>query len=97
MTVAIRDIMHSIRELPVPDRATVAVELMGHLSTVLTRSQLTKLMADVREETERVQAEPPARERAVADRPDARVTVGARATAGVGQAGRGEFRSRELL
>ena len=114
---AIRDIMHTIRELTVPDRATLAVGLLGHLATQMNRSQMAKLMGELQEEVVRVQDVPPARqrdaessdaapkERAVrpresAGRADAREGVGMRASGsheGVGQAGRGEFRSRELL
>jgi hypothetical protein len=62
----IRDIMHKIQELTVPDRATVALGLMGHLATLMNRSQMEKLMAQLAEEVERVQDVPPKRN---ADRP----------------------------
>jgi hypothetical protein len=76
---AIREVMHRIRELTVPDRATVAVGLIGHLATLMNRSQMTKLLDELREQAERVQDVPPTRQR---DMP-----------ADVGQEGRGEFRS----
>ena len=60
---AIRDIMHQIRELTVPDRATLALGLVGHLATMMNRSQMTKLMAQLQEEAERVQDVPPSRQR----------------------------------
>jgi hypothetical protein len=59
---AIRDIMHQIRDrLTVPDRATLAVGLVGHLATLMNRSQMEKLMAQLVEEAERVQDVPPKR------------------------------------
>lgn len=154
---AIRDIMHQIRELTVPDRATLAVGLVGHLAAMMNRSQMTKLMKQLQEEAERVQDVPPSRQREnlskaeAGDAPDrgtdrdnagvratgstkrhgdileAQVTKGARDSRdraadpagheagprgsgerkgsdagagnrqGVGQAGRGEFRSGRLL
>lgn len=60
---AIRDIMHQIRELTVPDRATLAVGLVGHLATMMNRSQMAKLMKQLQEEAERVQDVPPSRQR----------------------------------
>ncbi|HSK19598.1 MAG TPA: hypothetical protein VK912_10665 [Longimicrobiales bacterium] len=60
---AIRDIMHQIRELTVPDRATLALGLVGHLATMMNRSQMTKLMGQLQEEAERVQDVPPNRQR----------------------------------
>ncbi|HEX6133611.1 MAG TPA: hypothetical protein VFZ24_06600 [Longimicrobiales bacterium] len=60
---AIRDIMHQIRELTVPDRATLAVGLVGHLATMMNRAQMTKLMGELQEEAKRVQDVPPARQR----------------------------------
>lgn len=60
---AIRDIMHQIRELTVPDRATLAVGLIGHLATMMNRSQMAKLMKQLQEEAERVQDVPPSRQR----------------------------------
>jgi hypothetical protein len=57
----IREIMHKIQELTVPDRATVAVGLLGHLATLMNRSQMEKLMGQLVEEVERVQDVPPKR------------------------------------
>jgi hypothetical protein len=114
---ALRGIMHQIRELTVPDRATLAGGLIGHLATMMNRSQMTKLLGELQEEAARVQDVPPARQleqearttgqRAGGapgrvDRPDARAAAGARggdkgAGDRVGQAGRGEFRSGELV
>jgi hypothetical protein len=57
-----RDIMHQIRDrLTVPDRATLAVGLVGHLATLMNRSQMTKLIAQLSEEATRVQDVPPKR------------------------------------
>ena len=58
---AIRKIMHQIQELTVPDRATLAVGLLGHLATLMNRAQMEKLMAQLEEEVERVQDVPPKR------------------------------------
>jgi hypothetical protein len=57
----IRDIMHKIKELTVPDRATLAVGLLGHLATLMNKSQMDKLMAQLTEEVTRVQDVPPSR------------------------------------
>lgn len=65
---AIRDIMHRIRELTVPDRATLALGLVGHLATLMNRRQMAKLMAELQEEAERVQDVPPSRARDQEDR-----------------------------
>lgn len=87
---AIREIMHQIRDLTVPDRATLAVGVVGHLATMMNRSQMSKLLDELREEAARVQDVPPSRQRDLpADEPDTHP--------GVGQAGRGEFRAGELL
>jgi hypothetical protein len=123
---AIRDIMLQIRELTVPDRATLALGLIGHLATMMNRGQMSKLLAELREEAEKVQDVPPARQRDLDERTasdEADVTsmragagsnrvmeqqagprgVGTDAAvsgdphAGVGQAGRGEFRSDRLV
>lgn len=100
---AIRDIMHQIRDrLAVPDRATLAVGLVGHLATLMNGRQMEKLMDELTEEAERVQDVPPKRRRdvesrveggerggsAASGRPDsdARLAAG---RAGVGQGGRG--------
>jgi hypothetical protein len=57
----IRDIMHKIKELTVPDRATLAVGLLGHLATMMNKAQMDKLMAQLSEEVARVQDVPPSR------------------------------------
>ena len=57
----IREIMHKIKELTVPDRATLAVGLLGHLATLMNKSQMDKLMAQLNEEVTRVQDVPPTR------------------------------------
>lgn len=59
---AIRDIMHQARELTVPDRATLTLGLIGHLATMMNRSQMAKLMEQLREEVARVQDVPPSRQ-----------------------------------
>jgi len=65
---AIRDIMHQIRDrLVVPDRAKLAVGLVGHLATMMNRHQMAKLLDQLREEAERVQDVPPLRQRPGAD------------------------------
>jgi hypothetical protein len=107
---AIREIMHQIRELTVPDRATLALGLIGHLATMMNRSQMTKLLAELAEEATRVQDVPPVRQQELAartgegadgraaERDDRSGRGGRREAEGrVGQAGRGEFRSGELL
>ena len=86
---AIRDVMHQIRALTVPDRATVALGLIGHLATLMNRSQMSKLLDELRDEAVRVQDVPPSRQR---DMPEE-----AEAHRGVGQAGRGEFRAGEAV
>jgi hypothetical protein len=58
---AIREIMHKIKALTVPDRATLAVGLIGHLATLMNKSQMDKLMAQLNEEMTRVQDVPPSR------------------------------------
>jgi hypothetical protein len=57
----IRDIMHQIQELTVPDRATLAVGLLGHLATLMNGAQMEKLMAQLTDEVTRVQDVPPKR------------------------------------
>jgi len=60
---ALRDIMHQIRDrLTVPDRATLALGLIGHLATLMNRSQMEKLLAELNEEAVRVQDVPPKRQ-----------------------------------
>ena len=59
---AIRDIMNQIRDrLTVPDRATLAVGLIGHLATLMNSRQIAKLMAELQEEADKVQDVPPSR------------------------------------
>ena len=60
---AIRDIMLRIREMTVPDRATLALGLVGHLATMMNRSQMAKLMDQLQEEARRVQDVPPIRQK----------------------------------
>ena len=60
---AIRDIMHRIREMTVPDRAALALGLVGHLATMMNRSQMAKLMDQLQEEARRVQDVPPIRQK----------------------------------
>ena len=61
---AIRDIMQQIRDrLTVPDRATLALGLIGHLATMMNGRQIEKLLAELREQAEKVQDVPPARRR----------------------------------
>lgn len=68
---AIRDIMHQIKDrLTMPDRATLAVGLVGHLATMMNRHQAEKLIAELKEEMERVQDVPPNRQ--LSDRRDQR-------------------------
>ena len=60
----IRDILTQVRErLSVPDRATLALGLIGHLATMMNRRQMDKLMGELLAEAERVQDVPPARQR----------------------------------
>jgi len=59
---AIRDIMHQIKDrLTVPDRATLAVGLIGHLSAMMNRRQIEKLLGELTEEAQKVQDVPPKR------------------------------------
>ena len=60
---AIRDIMHQITgRLTVPDRATLALGLVGHLATLMNRGQIEKLLAELLEEARKVQDVPPKRQ-----------------------------------
>lgn len=64
----IRDIMQQIRSrLTVPDRATLAVGLVGHLATMMNGRQIEKLVEQLRDEVERVRDVPPARRQRDAD------------------------------
>lgn len=61
---AIREIMHQIRDrLTVPDRATLALGLIGHLATLMNGSQIARLLSQLEEEAARVQDTPPKAER----------------------------------
>ena len=65
---AIRDIMHQIKDrLTVPERATLALGLVGHLATLMNGHQIQKLMAELVEEAERVQDVPPMRKKTDAE------------------------------
>jgi hypothetical protein len=55
-----REIMHSIRDdLTVPDRARLAIGLVGHLATYMNRHQMGRLLDELYEEADRVQDSPP--------------------------------------
>ena len=59
----IRDILTQARErLTVPDRATLAVGLIGHLATLMNRRQMEKLFEELHDQAERVQDVPPMRQ-----------------------------------
>lgn len=59
---AMRRIMHQIRDdLTVPDRARLALGLIGHLATMMNGHQMEKLFDQLHEEARRVQDVPPAR------------------------------------
>ena len=59
-----RDLMNQIRDrLAVPDRARLAIGIVGHLATLMNGHQIEKLMAQLSEEAERVQDVPPTRRR----------------------------------
>ena len=92
---AIRDIMNQIRDrLTVPDRATLALGLVGHLATMMNSRQMEKLMGELHEQAERVQDVPPARRM---DRADNRPRAAAEPAdeRAVGQAGRGAVTEEE--
>jgi hypothetical protein len=56
----IREIMHAIRDdLAVPDRARLAVGLVGHLASYMNRHQISRLLEELYEEADRVQDSPP--------------------------------------
>jgi hypothetical protein len=126
---AIRGLMAEIRELPVPDRASLALGLVGDLAAMMDRDQMAGLLDDLWEEAGRMQDVPPSRQRdtpsagagdhgrsrdGVAGSDRAQTDAGEplaagargrqddraedrRGAAGVGQEGRGEFRSGRLL
>jgi hypothetical protein len=59
---AIRDLMHQIQDrLTVPDRATLALGLIGHLATLMNGRQIERLLAQLAEQAAKVQDVPPAR------------------------------------
>lgn len=59
---AIRDLMNQIQDrLTVPDRATLALGLIGHLATLMNGRQMDRLLAQLTEQAERVQDVPPTR------------------------------------
>ncbi|MGH7444963.1 MAG: hypothetical protein ACREKM_08810 [Longimicrobiales bacterium] len=59
---AIRDIMVQIQDrLTVPDRATLALGLIGHLATLMNGRQIEKLLSQLAEQASKVQDVPPAR------------------------------------
>lgn len=95
---AIRDIMHRIRELTVPDRATLALGLVGHLATMMNRSQMAKLMDQLQEEARRVQDVPPSRQKDAEARHEqsaAESTPGPGESTGVVRGGVGRDAGRE--
>ncbi|MEX2284352.1 MAG: hypothetical protein WEE89_17825 [Gemmatimonadota bacterium] len=60
----IREIMNQIRDrLTVPDRATLALGLIGHLATMMNSRQISKLMEQLQEEAAKVQDVPPSRQK----------------------------------
>ena len=60
----IRDLMHQIQDrLDVPNRARLAVGLVGHLATLMNSRQMEKLMTELNEEAQKVQDVPPTRRR----------------------------------
>jgi hypothetical protein len=90
---AIRDLMHQIQDrLTVPDRATLALGLIGHLATLMNGRQMEKLLGQLAEQASKVQDVPPARRqsRAEADeRAEGRDAEGRTHTREVGVQGRG--------
>lgn len=59
---AIRDIMHQVTDrLTVPDRATLAVGIIGHLATLMNHAQMEKLLSELNDEAHKVQDVPPSR------------------------------------
>lgn len=59
---AIRDIMHKVKELTVPDRATLALGIIGNLATLMNGRQMEKLLNQLAEEASKVQDVPPSRQ-----------------------------------
>jgi hypothetical protein len=63
----LRELMNQIKtRLTVPDRATLAVALVGHLATLMNSRQIGKLVEELRDEAGRVQDVPPIRRRTAA-------------------------------
>lgn len=60
---AIREIMHQVKALTVPDRATLALGIVGNLATLMNGRQIEKLIAQLADEAAKVQDTPPTRER----------------------------------
>lgn len=88
---AIRDLMNQIQDrLTVPDRATLALGLIGHLATLMNGRQMDRLLGQLAEQAERVQDVPPSRRQ---DRTDAEQDRGGRGDAG--EAG-GRTHTREV-
>lgn len=68
----IRDLMNQIQDrLTVPDRATLALGLIGHLATLMNGRQMEKLLGQLSEQAERVQDVPPSRRQERGDRDSA--------------------------
>ncbi|MGH7503150.1 MAG: hypothetical protein ACREL7_15600 [Longimicrobiales bacterium] len=60
----LRELMNQIKSrLSVPDRATLAVALVGHLATMMNSRQISRLVEELKEEATRVQDVPPVRRR----------------------------------
>jgi hypothetical protein len=90
---AIREIMHQIQDrLTVPDRATLALGLVGHLATLMNNRQMEKLLGELQDQAEKVQDVPPSR-RASRERGEAGDET--QRTAGAGQDGRGPVTEAE--
>ena len=65
----IRDLMHQVQDrLDVPNRARLAVGIVGHLATLMNSHQMAKFMTELNEEAERVQDVPPTRRREFEER-----------------------------
>jgi len=65
----IRDLMNQIQDrLTVPDRATLALGLVGHLATLMNGRQMDKLLGQLSEQAERLQDIPPSRRQDRGDR-----------------------------
>lgn len=94
---AIRDLMNQIQDrLTVPDRATLALGLIGHLATLMNGRQMEKLLGQLNEQAAKVQDVPPSRrhdhagDREAAGRGDAAAEAEGRThTREVGVQGRG--------